>query len=178
MLLFYVLVCWLRGMWDLSFLTRDWTHNPCTGSQNLNHQITREASPLTKILISATQSVCFILLSAHNSLCLLAASSVMCDDHHSIRSFDPLSSPADPLPSSSPNPHPNRSSSLLTTASSTSSISFSFLFLWLPRVACMSAVPWPETEPGPWQWKMQNPNHWTTRELPQFPFWRISFSGP
>ena len=28
MLLFYVLVFWLWGMWDLSYGTRDWTHTP------------------------------------------------------------------------------------------------------------------------------------------------------
>ena len=25
---------WPRGMWDLSFLTRGWTHAPCSGSMN------------------------------------------------------------------------------------------------------------------------------------------------
>ena len=30
-LLFSVLVFWPRGMWDLSCLTRDWTHTPCAG---------------------------------------------------------------------------------------------------------------------------------------------------
>ena len=42
MLLFLVLVFWLWGMWDLSFLTRDWTHTPCTGRQSLNHGTTGE----------------------------------------------------------------------------------------------------------------------------------------
>ena len=33
LLLFYILFLfvWLWDMWDLSFLTRDWTHNPCIG---------------------------------------------------------------------------------------------------------------------------------------------------
>ena len=40
--LFYVLVFWPRGMWDLSSPTRDRTHTPCTGRRNLNHWTTRE----------------------------------------------------------------------------------------------------------------------------------------
>ena len=35
LLLFYVLVFWLRGMWNLSSLTRDRTHTPCIGRQSL-----------------------------------------------------------------------------------------------------------------------------------------------
>ena len=31
LLLFYVLVFWPRGMWDLRSLTRDRAHTPCTG---------------------------------------------------------------------------------------------------------------------------------------------------
>ena len=31
-----------QGMWDPSSLTRDQTHSPCTGRQNLNHWTTRE----------------------------------------------------------------------------------------------------------------------------------------
>ena len=42
MLLFYVLVFWPRGMWDLSSLTRDRTCSPCTGRQSLNRWATRE----------------------------------------------------------------------------------------------------------------------------------------
>ena len=29
-------------MWDLNFLTRDWTQTPCIGRQSFNHWITRE----------------------------------------------------------------------------------------------------------------------------------------
>ena len=43
MLLFYVLVFWPHGMWDLSSLARDWTLTPCTGRQSLNGWTTREA---------------------------------------------------------------------------------------------------------------------------------------
>ena len=51
LLLFYVfgvffgdcfIVFWLRGMWDLSSLTRDRTCTPCTGRRSLNHWIIRE----------------------------------------------------------------------------------------------------------------------------------------
>ena len=42
LLLFYILVFWLQGTWDLSFPTRDWTCTPCTGRQSLNHWSARE----------------------------------------------------------------------------------------------------------------------------------------
>ena len=35
------LVFWPRSMWDLSFLTRDWTHTSCIGRWSLNHWTTR-----------------------------------------------------------------------------------------------------------------------------------------
>ena len=41
-LLFYVLVFWPQGMWDLSSLTRDQTCTPCIGRQSLNHWTARE----------------------------------------------------------------------------------------------------------------------------------------
>ena len=37
LLLFYVAVFWLRGMWDLSFLSRDQTHAPCIRRRSVNH---------------------------------------------------------------------------------------------------------------------------------------------
>ena len=42
MLLFYVLIFWLQGMWDLSSPTRGETCIPCTGKQSLNHWTARE----------------------------------------------------------------------------------------------------------------------------------------
>ena len=45
LLLFYVLVFWPWGMWDLSSQTRDWTLTPYTGRQSLNHWTTREVPP-------------------------------------------------------------------------------------------------------------------------------------
>ena len=41
--LFYVFLFWPRGMWDLSFPTRDQVGTPCTGRRCLNHWTTREA---------------------------------------------------------------------------------------------------------------------------------------
>ena len=41
-LLFYVLFFWLRGMWDLSSPTWDWTCTPCTGRWSFNHWTARE----------------------------------------------------------------------------------------------------------------------------------------
>ena len=37
-----VLVFWPWGLWDLSFLTRDWTWTPCIGRWSLNHCTSRE----------------------------------------------------------------------------------------------------------------------------------------
>ena len=44
--LFYVLVFWLWGTWDLSFLTRNWTFTLCVGRQSLNHWMAREVPSL------------------------------------------------------------------------------------------------------------------------------------
>ena len=37
LLLFYILFCWPRGMWDPSSLNKDQTCSPCIGSGSLNH---------------------------------------------------------------------------------------------------------------------------------------------
>ena len=42
LLLFYILVFWLPGIWDLHSLTRDGTHVPCIGRRSLSHWTTRE----------------------------------------------------------------------------------------------------------------------------------------
>ena len=39
LLLFYVLMLWLQGMWYLSLPTRDGTHNPCTGRKALTTRL-------------------------------------------------------------------------------------------------------------------------------------------
>ena len=49
LLLFYVLVFWSRGMWDLSSPTRDRTRTPCIGRQSLNHWTAREV-PTSSVL--------------------------------------------------------------------------------------------------------------------------------
>ena len=49
----FVLVFWCGGMWDLSFLTRDWTPTSCMGRWGLNHWIDREAPKISfKTIIS------------------------------------------------------------------------------------------------------------------------------
>ena len=50
MLLFYVLVFWPPGMWDVISLTRDTTHTPCIGRRSLNHWTAREVPKSFKIL--------------------------------------------------------------------------------------------------------------------------------
>ena len=47
LLLFYVLVFWPWGMWDLNSLTRDPTRTPCIGRRSLNHWTAREVPPPT-----------------------------------------------------------------------------------------------------------------------------------
>ena len=44
LLLFYILVFWPLGMWDLSSPARDWTCSPYIGRWSLNHWTTREVS--------------------------------------------------------------------------------------------------------------------------------------
>ena len=51
LLLFYVLVFWPWGMWDLSSQTRDWTCTLCIRRWSLNHWTTREI-PGTHYLIA------------------------------------------------------------------------------------------------------------------------------
>ena len=40
--LFYILVFWLQGMWDLTSSNRDRTHTPCSGGLSRKHWSTRE----------------------------------------------------------------------------------------------------------------------------------------
>ena len=42
--LFYVLVFWPQGMWDLNSPTWDGTHAPCFGRRSLNHWMTIQLS--------------------------------------------------------------------------------------------------------------------------------------
>ena len=50
LLLFYALVFWPVGMWDLSSPTKDRTCTPCTGRQRLNHWTAREVPLLLQLL--------------------------------------------------------------------------------------------------------------------------------
>ena len=61
LLLFYVLVFWPWGMWDLSSPTRDQTHTPCIGKRSLNHWTAREVPALLKFLIIFKQGTPFFL---------------------------------------------------------------------------------------------------------------------
>ena len=54
---------WPRGMWDLSFLTRYWTHTPCIGRQSLNHWTTREVAASILICAFLFPATAFITLS-------------------------------------------------------------------------------------------------------------------
>ena len=55
MLLFYVLVFWLPGMWDLISPTRDQTHTPCTGTRLPGK------SPVTQCVLSWNLSTGYYL---------------------------------------------------------------------------------------------------------------------
>ena len=65
LLLFHILFFyWPWGMWELSSLTRDQTHTPCIGKQNLNHWTTREVPQwpvLIKYLCAEHWMKCFII---------------------------------------------------------------------------------------------------------------------
>ena len=60
LLLFYVLVFWPRGVWDISSLTRDRTHTPCIGRRSFNHWTAREV-PWTQAFWPQPQNIfyCF-----------------------------------------------------------------------------------------------------------------------
>ena len=47
---------------------------------------------------------------------------------------------------------------------------FFFFFFWPHHAACRIFVPRPEVEPRTLAVKAQNPNHWTTSEVPKFHF--------
>ena len=64
LLLFYVLVFWPRGMWDLSSPTRNQTLTPCIERRSLNHWTAREvpsfeirsqATPLLRVKLPVPQ---------------------------------------------------------------------------------------------------------------------------
>ena len=54
LLLFYALVFWPWGMWDLHSPTRDRTHTPSKGRQSLNHWMAREVPQIIHSFIQQT----------------------------------------------------------------------------------------------------------------------------
>ena len=58
--LFYALVFWPQGMWNLSSLTRDSTCTLCTGRRRLKHWTTREVLGLTDSWQRFSQSPCLL----------------------------------------------------------------------------------------------------------------------
>ena len=65
--LFYALVFWPCGMWDLSSLTRDLTCTPCIGRRSLNHWTVREV-PSESFFELCAQSLEFCDLNASSIL--------------------------------------------------------------------------------------------------------------
>lgn len=162
-LLFIFRFCWLEACGILASLPGT-ELLPVLEVKCCFHRITTEASPLTRILISAT--VCLL----HPPFCtrfLEPPRSLLCDvwDRHSIRSLWPPFLSCRPYTSSSP--------LLLADLSLYNCFFLIINFLlclcsfFVPHVACVTAVPWPVTEPGT-AVKIQSSNHWTTRELLDF----------
>ena len=70
LLLFYVLVFWPQGMWDLSSLTRNWTRTPFIGRRSLNHWSAREVPecPFLKLINIPLYLYAAFCLSLHLSM--------------------------------------------------------------------------------------------------------------
>ena len=75
LLLFYVFVFWLQGVWDLSFLIRDQTHIPCFKRRSLNHWTTREVLYIFLQVTFLTEGASYIELpskSVHGGFSVVA----------------------------------------------------------------------------------------------------------
>ena len=59
MLLFYILVFWLWGMWNLNSLTGDQTFTPCIEKQSLNHWTTKEVPFVVVVVVQSLSCVRF-----------------------------------------------------------------------------------------------------------------------
>ena len=59
LLLFYVLVFWPRGMWDLGSPTRDRTRTLCIGRRSLNHWTAREVPRLIFLICTFLYCITF-----------------------------------------------------------------------------------------------------------------------
>ena len=80
LLLFYVLVFWPRGMWDLSSLTRDWTCPPCIGRRSLNCWTPKEV-PLVSLFYLFPWNECFYyIIHWYFSMTSCSASALLSDE--------------------------------------------------------------------------------------------------
>ena len=79
LLLFYVLVFWSRGMWDLSSPTRDWIGTPCIGRRSLNHWTTREVPPFQLLKVSQSGQHKFVVIRSKSDLCHSTATTLFSD---------------------------------------------------------------------------------------------------
>ena len=79
LLLFYVLVFWPQGMWDISSLARDRAHTPCFGRWSLTHYTAREVSVLPSLVkcpSSLLVTFSLLRLSCKSCFYILDASSL------------------------------------------------------------------------------------------------------
>ena len=61
LLLFYILVFWPGGMWDLGSLTRDQTHTHCIAKRSRSHWATREVPRRVLLILTTSLKYIFIL---------------------------------------------------------------------------------------------------------------------
>ena len=95
LLLFYVLVFWLRGMWDFSSPTRNWTHIPHIGRWSLNHWTVREIP----LILFQRLNILMCIFVDHYSLSLHSATAAK-----SLQLCPTLCDPIDGSPPGSPGP--------------------------------------------------------------------------
>ena len=86
LLLIYVSVFWLRGMWDLSSPAREWTHTRGIGRQSLNHWTAREV-PSFSFLVKAAWLPEVVLRLCSNKV---KTSSLFCQIQQQSRDLRPL----------------------------------------------------------------------------------------
>ena len=69
--LFYILVFWPQGMWDLGSPARDWTCTPCIGRWSLNHQTAREVSyPYTLYMVFIHRMYTYTYICMYIKTCI------------------------------------------------------------------------------------------------------------
>ena len=82
---FLVVPC---GMWDLSSLSRDWTHNPCIGRQSLKHWTAgglKELDSTERLNWTELVSWGVLIIGFVKAFCLLHVSIYCC---HSVKGKD------------------------------------------------------------------------------------------